>query len=102
PNARPLQGSLGKLEDIPRVLDSATPYVLNLALERPRLIEKISEIGTQTAELSLTSVTPDSFARVLRQTPAQPATKSRSVTAPAAGGLFAGLALGIAAAVAMD
>jgi hypothetical protein len=101
PSSKPIQGGTG-VEDLPRVLDSATPYVLNLALERPQLIQQISDIATRTAELSLTNVTPDAFAKVVRQTPAQTATKTRSVKVPAAAGLLGGLALGIAAAVALD
>jgi hypothetical protein len=100
-NKPPSSGSSGA-DAVPRVPDASTPYVLNLALERPQLIAQITDLGTRTAEFSLTSVTPDAFAKVLRQTPAQPATKGRSIKVPAAGGLLGGLALGIAAAVAMD
>jgi Mrp family chromosome partitioning ATPase len=86
----------------PAVPDGASTYVFNLALERPQLLDQITAIGTQTAKLTLTDVTPDAFARVLSQSPARPATKVRSTTVPAAGGLLGGLALGLAAAVLVD
>ncbi|HEY5172839.1 MAG TPA: hypothetical protein VIK54_14010, partial [Acidimicrobiia bacterium] len=86
----------------PQVPDGASTYVFNLALERPQLLDQITAIGTQIAGLTLTDVTPDAFARVVSQTPARSATKVRSVTKPAAGGLFAGLVVGLAAAVLVD
>lgn len=86
----------------PTVPDGASTYVFNLALERPQLLNQITAIGTQIAQLTLTDVTPDSFARVVSQSPARPVTKVRSTTVPAAGGLLGGLALGLAAAVLVD
>ncbi len=87
---------------VPRVPDGASIYATNLVFERPRLLAQISDISDRTAQLTLTGVTPDAFAKVLLQTPPRLATKTRSVTVPAAGGLLGGLALGVAAAVAMD
>jgi hypothetical protein len=86
----------------PPVPDGASTYVFNLALERPQLITQLTAIGTSTAELTLTDVTPDAFARVLSQSPARSVAKVKSTTVPAAGGLFGGLALGLAAAVLVD
>ncbi|MDQ1447802.1 MAG: hypothetical protein QOC79_773, partial [Actinomycetota bacterium] len=99
---QPPSASSSGAGDVPKVPDGASTYVLNLALERPQLIQQITDLGTRTAELTLTNVTPDSFARVLSQTPAQLAVKGRPVRIPAAAGLLGGLALGLGAAVAVD
>ncbi|MDQ1457177.1 MAG: hypothetical protein QOH28_2797 [Actinomycetota bacterium] len=99
---QPPSASSSGAGDVPKVPDGASTYVLNLALERPQLIQQITDVGTKTAELTLTNVTPDAFARVLNQTPAQLAVKGRPVKIPAAAGLLGGLALGLAAAVAVD
>jgi hypothetical protein len=88
--------------EVPRVPDGASIYATNLVFERPQLLAQISDISDKTAKLTLTGVTPDAFAKVLSQTPPRLATKTRSVTVPAAGGLLGGLALGVGAAVAMD
>jgi hypothetical protein len=99
---KPPSSSGSSAGDVARVPDGASLYVLNLALERPQLIQQITDVGTRTAELTLTNVTPDAFAKVLSQTPAQLVAKGRPVRLPAAGGLLGGLALGIGAAVAID
>ncbi len=99
---KPPSSSSSGAGDVPKVPDGASTYVLNLALERPQLIQQITDVGTRTAELTLTNVTPDAFARVLNQTPAQLTVKGRPVRVPAAAGLLGGLALGLAAAVAVD
>ena len=88
--------------EVPKVPDGASIYATNLVFERPQLLAQISDISDRTAKLTLTGVTPDAFAKVLLQTPPRLATKSRSVTVPAAGGLLGGLALGVGAAVAID
>jgi hypothetical protein len=99
---KPPSASSSSAGDVPKVPDGASTYVLNLALERPQLIQQITDVGTKSAELTLTNVTPDAFARVLSQTPAQLAVKGRAVRVPAAAGLLGGLALGLGAAVAVD
>ncbi|MDP9333568.1 MAG: hypothetical protein M3Q30_09705 [Actinomycetota bacterium] len=99
---KPPSSSSSGASDVPKVPDGASTYVLNLALERPQLIQQITDVGTKTAELTLTNVTPDAFARVLSQTPAQLAVKGRPIRVPAAAGLLGGLALGLGAAVAVD
>ncbi|MCU1467947.1 MAG: hypothetical protein JWM72_3875 [Actinomycetia bacterium] len=86
----------------PPIPDNASPFILKLAYERPRLLDQISTLADKSAELAQTQVTPDAFATVVATAPAVPLTQSRSTALPAAGGLLGGLALGIGLAVAVD
>jgi hypothetical protein len=86
----------------PQIPDTASPFLVNIALERPQLIKQITDLGQRAAEILRTNVTPDAFAQVVLQTPPKRVTKTRSVTVPGAAGLLGGLALGIGAAVLVD
>ncbi|MDQ1476916.1 MAG: hypothetical protein QOE62_2145 [Actinomycetota bacterium] len=86
----------------PPIPDNASPFILKLAYQRPRLLDQIATLADKSAELAQTQVTPDAFATVVATNPAVPLTTSHPTTLPAAAGLLGGLALGVALAVAVD
>jgi hypothetical protein len=98
PQASSANGALAK----PPIPDNASPFILKLAYQRPRLLDQIATLADKSAELAQTQVTPDAFATVVATNPAVPLTTSRPTTLPAAAGLLGGLVLGVGLAVAVD
>jgi Mrp family chromosome partitioning ATPase len=86
----------------PPVPDRASPFILRLVFQRPKLLERITELADQSAALAQLNVTPDAFSQVVSTSPAASVTQTRQTTVPAAAGLLGGLALGIGLAVAVD
>lgn len=86
----------------PPVPDGASPFILKLAYERPKLLDVIAGLADKSAELAQLNVTPDAFSQVVSTSPAASVTQTRQTTVPAAAGLLGGLALGIGLALAVD
>jgi hypothetical protein len=87
----------GTPDVLPPIPDSASRYVVNLAFERPQLLSSITKLATTNPDIPTAA-----FTSIIGQTPATRITKTRPTTIPAAGGLLAGLAIGIGAAVLID
>ena len=86
----------------PPVPEQGSVHALNLAFLRIQLLSSITDLGSQLASFRFNEVTPDVFATVMTQSPAERVTKSRATTLPALGGLFGGLIFALGAALLVD